>query len=71
MSSTDFLKQNESLTPQGCAGYLSGWPRKKPTRMRSKRIEAIKSGLIQSFFQVQANVDMLTSGQKAILDDYP
>ena len=31
---------------------------------------AIKAGVIQAFFAVQANVDLLTASQKSALDDY-
>jgi hypothetical protein len=69
MSAKDFLKQNESLLPQDVSDIFAQAEKEKFEDAIEKD-EAIKSGLIQAFFRVQANVDLLTSGQKAMLDDY-
>ncbi len=69
LKAPDFLKQNESLLPKEIADIF----KQADKETFSDAIEkdgAIKSGLIQAFFAVQANVDLLTSGQKATLDDY-
>ncbi len=69
MGSKEFLKQNEALLPKEAAEIFEQAEKEKFEDAVEKD-EAIKAGLIQSFFRVQANVDLLTSGQKAMLDDY-
>ncbi len=69
MSAKDFLKQNESLLPTDVADIFTQAEKEKFEDAVEKD-EAIKSGLIQAFFRVQANVDLLTSGQKSMLDGY-
>lgn len=69
MNAPAFLKQNESLLPKEIGDIF----RQADKENFSDAIEkdaAIKAGVIQSFFSVQANVDLLTSGQKSALDDY-
>ncbi len=69
MKAPDFLKQNEALLPKDVADIFKQADKENFADAIEKDA-AIKSGLIQSFFAVQANVDLLTSGQKATLDDY-
>lgn len=69
MRAPEFLKQNESLLPKDVADIFKQADKEKFGDAIEKD-SAIKSGLIQSFFAVQANVDLLTPGQKASLDDY-
>jgi hypothetical protein len=69
MGSTEFLKQNEALLPKD-ASDIFRLADKENYADAIEKDQAIKSGLIQSFFQVQHNVDLLTPGQKSILDDY-
>jgi hypothetical protein len=69
MGAPDFLKKNESLLPKEVADIFTQ-AEKENFADAIEKDSAIKSGLIQSFFSVQANVDLLTAGQKATLDDY-
>lgn len=69
LSSKDFLKQNETLLPADVADIFSQAEKEKFEDAVEKD-EAIKAGLVQAFFRVQANADLLTTGQKAMLDDY-
>jgi hypothetical protein len=69
LSSKEFLKQNESLLPKEVTDIFSQ-AEKETFADAIEKDSAIKSGLIQAFFQVQANVDLLTPGQKAQLDSY-
>lgn len=69
LRSSEFLKQNEALLPKEVADIF----KQADKENYSDAIEkdgAIKAGLVQSFFSVQANVDLLTAGQKSSLDDY-
>lgn len=69
LKSAEFLKQNGSLLPKDVSDIF-GQAEKENFSDAIEKDSAIKSGLIQSFFAVQANVDMLTAGQKASLDEY-
>lgn len=69
LGAKDFLKQNEALLPTDAADIFTQAEKEKFEDAIEKD-EAIKSGLIQSFFRVQTNVDLLTPGQKSKLDDY-
>lgn len=69
MNSKDFLKQNEALLPKDMADIFSA-AEKETYDDAIQKDAAIKAGLVKSFFQVQANVDLLTQGQKSMLDDY-
>lgn len=69
MQAPDFLRQNESLLPKEVADIFAQAEKEKFEDVIEKDA-AIKAGLVQSFFSIQANVDLLTSSQKAQLDDY-
>lgn len=69
LKSAEFLKQNETLLPKDVTDIFSQAEKENFTDAIEKD-SAIKSGLVQSFFAVQANVDLLTAGQKATLDEY-
>ncbi len=69
MKSEEFLKQNESLLPSDVHDIFKA-AQKENYADQTEKADALKAGVIQSFFAVQANVDLLTSGQKRTLDDY-
>ena len=69
MSSANFLKQNAGLLPSDVSEVFAQ-AEKETFDDASEKAAQIKSGVIQSFFAVQANVDLLTPGQKASLDDF-
>lgn len=69
MKSPDFIKTNAALLPPDVAGIFEA-ANKEIYSDQTEKADAIKSNLIQSFFAIQSNVDLLTHGQKAQLDEY-
>lgn len=69
MATKDFLKANASLLPKDAEEVFAQAEKEKFDSAAEKASE-IKSGLVQSFFAVQANVDLLTAGQKSKLDEF-
>ncbi len=69
LKSQDFLKTNESLLPKDVADIFKSAEKENYSNAIEKDA-AIKSGIVQSFFGIQANVDLLTPGLKSSLDDY-
>lgn len=69
LKAPEFLKQNGSLLPKD-VGDIFTQAEKETYSDAIEKDGAIKSGLIQSFFGVQSNLDLLTHGQKSALDEY-
>lgn len=69
MSSKDWLKTNASLLPKDIGDIFETAGRETYDSAIEKDA-AIKSGIIQSFFAQQSNMDLLTSGLKSKLEDY-
>jgi hypothetical protein len=69
MKAPEFLKQNESLLPKDVSDIFAQ-AEKETYSDAIEKDSAIKSEMIKSFFAVQTNVDLLTPGQKATLDEY-
>ena len=69
MKSEEFLKTNASLLPKD-VGDIFKLAEKENYSNAIEKDAAIKSGIVQSFFSVQANVDLLTESQKTSLDEY-
>jgi hypothetical protein len=69
MSAPEFLKTNASLLPKNAADIFKQAD-KETYESAVQKDKAIKSGLIQSFFEVQSNVELLTPGLKNQLDEY-
>jgi hypothetical protein len=69
MGADQFMKNNATLLPKDAADIFKAAEAEKYDSQIEKA-SAIKAGLIQSFFQVQSNVDMLTASQKTVLEDY-
>ncbi len=67
--SADFIRLNEALLPKDAADIFKQ-AEKESFNTKIDKAAALKAGLVQSFFSVQANVDLLTPGQKATLEDY-
>ncbi len=65
----DFLKQNVALLPESVKDLFSTADKETYDSPVQKASE-IKSGLIQEFFKVQSNVDVLTASQKTALADF-
>ncbi len=69
LKSQDFIKTNEALLPKDI-GEIFKLAEKENYNDAIEKDGAIKSGIIQSFFSVQANMDLLTPGLKSSLDEY-
>lgn len=69
MGSKDWLKTNASLLPKDIEGIFTASERETYDSAIEKDA-ALKSGIIQSFFQVQENLDLLTASQKSALEDF-
>ncbi len=69
LKSQDFVKTNASLLPKDIEDLFKS-AEKENYGSAIEKVQAIKAGIIQSFFSVQANVDLLTPGLKTSLDDY-
>lgn len=69
LKSDNFLKENESILPSDASEIFKAAESEKYDSPVQKA-NAIKAGLIKSFFSVQANIDTLTSSQKTSLEDY-
>ncbi len=69
MQSADFVKTNSSLLPKDIEDIFKAAEKENYATIIEKD-SAVKSGIVQSFFSIQANVDLLTPGLKSSLDDY-
>lgn len=69
LKSEDWLKTNESLLPKEI-NEIFRLAQKETYNDAIEKDGAIKAGIIQSFYSVQANMDLLTPSQKTSLDDY-
>lgn len=69
LTSEKFLKDHSNILPAEVSDIFKQAGKENYADAIEKDA-AIKSGMIQSFFSVQANVDLLTAGQKSQLDDY-
>ncbi len=65
----EWLKTNAALLPKEVESIFETAAKETYSNAIEKD-QAIKSGLIQSFFAVQANADLLTPAQKTSLDEY-
>ena len=69
LSVSNLVKENESFLPKEVSGIIAE-AQKEKFDSQSERATAVKSGIIQAYFSVQANVDSLTPGHKAAIDEY-
>jgi len=69
LSINDFVKNNEDLLPSEIPEILKAADKEKYDSA-IERANIVKSNLIQAFFSVQSNLDLLTANQKTQLDDY-
>lgn len=69
LGAKDWLKANASILPKDIEGIFNA-AEKETYGSALEKDAAIKSGLIQNFFKVQANLDLLTSGPKSDLEDW-
>lgn len=69
MTSSEFLKTNESLLPKEVAEIFKLAERENYSNAVD-RANATKSAIIQSFFSQQSNLEMLTPSQQSTLAEY-
>lgn len=69
MGRADFLKSHASFLPKDVTDIFAAADKETYSNAVEKD-SAVKAGMVQSFFAVQANVDLLTPGQKSQLEDY-
>lgn len=64
-----WIKENSTLLPKDFEGIFAAAEKENYDSQIQKSL-AIKSGLIQSFFKIQENLDLLTGTQKSTLEDW-
>ena len=69
MGSKDWLKTNQALLPKDIEGIFSAAD-KETYDSAIEKDAALKAGIVQSFFSVQANLDLLTTSQKSAIEDF-
>lgn len=69
LGAKDWLKQNATLLPKDIEGIFTAADKETYGNALEKDA-AIKSGIIQNFFKVQANLDLLTAGPKSDLEEW-
>jgi hypothetical protein len=65
----DFVKNNKDILPSDVEGILRVAEKENYDTALAKA-NAVKVGIVNSFFSVQANLDLLTSAQKIQLEDF-
>jgi hypothetical protein len=69
MGLESFMKENDGLLPSEFARIVET-SKKENYDTALDRASALKSAMVQEFFSVQSNVDLLTSAQKNSLEDF-
>lgn len=69
LKSGEFLKSHESLLPKDFKELFEA-SEKENYSSEVDKANALKDGMIKKFFAQQVNHDLLTQGQKTVLDDY-
>jgi hypothetical protein len=69
LNAENWIKSNQSLLPKTVPDIFKTAD-KENFESAVEKDSAIKAGIIQEFFTVQANLDLLTPGLKTVLDDY-
>lgn len=69
LQSNEFLKNNASLLPKKVSDIFTVASKEKYDSPVEKARE-IKAGIVEEFFKVQSNMDLLTPYQKGVVEDY-
>jgi len=69
LGSDEWLKTNSTLLPKGIEAIFKE-SNKEKFDSEMEKASAIKAGIVQEFFSIQANLDLLTPGLKNQLEDY-
>ena len=64
-----FINDNKDILPSDIAN-IAAQSKKENYDSVNEKANAIKSGFVQSFFAVQANLDLLTATQKNAVEDF-
>jgi hypothetical protein len=67
--SNDFIKDNKELLPKDFEDILN-IAGKKTYGSKIEHANAVRAGMIQSFFSIQENIDLLTPSQKSEVETY-
>jgi hypothetical protein len=65
----DFIKNHKDILPSDMENIVKAAQKENFDSMTEKS-NAIKSGFIQSFFSIQANMDLLTGSHKQAVEDF-
>jgi len=69
LGSKDWLKANASLLPKDIEGVFSN-AEKETYDSAVEKAASIQSSIVQGFFQVQENLDLLTPSQKSAIEEF-
>jgi hypothetical protein len=69
LQAPEWLKTNAPLLPKNIADIFTAAD-KETYRNTIEKSNAIKSGIIQEFFAIQTNLDLLTGSQKIALEEF-
>jgi hypothetical protein len=69
LGAKDWLKSNGSLLPKEIEGIFTA-AEKENYGSALEKDAAVKAGIIQEFFKIQANLDLLTPSLKTALEDF-
>ncbi len=69
MGANTFLKENAGLLPKEINDIFAA-AEKETYGSAKQKADALKAAVVQSFFKVQSNLEMLTPGLKSQLDEY-
>jgi hypothetical protein len=69
LGARDWLKTNASILPKDIVGIFDAADKENYATAIEKNA-AIKSSVVQEFFKLQANLDLLTPSQKSALEDF-
>lgn len=69
LQAPEWLKTNAPLLPKNIEGIFQAAEKENYSNSIAKS-NAIKSGIIQEFFAIQTNLDLLTGPQKIALEDF-
>jgi hypothetical protein len=69
LTAKDFVKTHASLLPKDAPDYLEA-AEKENYDSQVEKSNAVKIGIMQSFFDVQENLDLLTASQKNQIEEF-
>jgi hypothetical protein len=69
LGAPDWLKANKTLLPENVEGIFAAAD-KESYDSAIEKDAALKSGIVQSFFSVQSNLDLLTPSQKSAVENF-